>query len=209
MNDPPLEDLDPHDRRRFFSNTFSRFLRPLAGYIEKKLPPGLIAPSRPLRPPGAMEEAQFLNTCHRCGRCAEACPAHAIVLSDSTDPWVRGTPYVDPDRQACVICDELACMKVCPSGALTLVDRFAIRMGLAVVDHETCVRSRGAPCTICIDKCPIAAVAIRLDESGRVQVIDPNYPSGPGTTGQGCTGCGVCQQHCPTSPAKAIQVMPY
>jgi ferredoxin-type protein NapG len=156
-----------------------------------------------------MAEAQFLDTCHRCGRCAEACPAKAIALSDSSDPRVSGTPYVDPDRQACVICDELACMKVCPSGALTLVDRFAIRMGLAVVDHDTCVRSKGEPCTICIDKCPIAAVAIRLDETGRVQVIDPGSANGPGAISQGCTGCGVCQQYCPTGSEKAIRVVPY
>lgn len=207
MSNPPLENLDPHDRRRFFANTAARVLQPLAGLLEKKLPPGLTASSPPLRPPGAMAEAQFLDTCHRCGRCAEACPANAIALSDSSDPRLHGAPYVDPDRQACVICDELACMRVCPSGALTLVDRFAIRMGLAVVDHEVCVRSKGEPCTICIDKCPIAAVAIRLDETGRVQVINPDSPSGPGATGQGCTGCGVCQQYCPTSPVKAIRIV--
>jgi MauM/NapG family ferredoxin protein len=212
MAEPPLENLDPHGRRQFLSIMLWRFLRPLAGFIEKKLLPAVsvpLPPSRPLRPPGALEESRFLNTCQRCARCAEACPAHAIVLSDSTDPWLRGAPFVDPDRQACVICDELACMRVCPSGALSLVDRFAIRMGLAVVDQDVCVRSKGEPCTICIDKCPIAAVAIRLDDSGRIQVIDPHYPGDPGLVGQGCTGCGVCQQHCPTSPVKAIRVMPY
>ncbi len=201
MSEQHLDDLDPHGRRQFFSNTLARFLHPLAGLIEKKLPPVTLPPPRPLRPPGAVDESIFFNTCIRCGRCAEACPAGSIALSDSLDPRERGMPYVDPDRQACVICDELACMKVCPSGALKLVDRFEIRMGLAVVDHDLCVRSKGEDCTICIDRCPIAAVAIRLDGAGRVQVIDPD------AGGHGCTGCGVCQQYCPTMPVKAVRVV--
>lgn len=118
------------------------------------------------------------------------------------DEPIRGTPYVDPDKQACVICDELACMKACPSGALKLVDRFAIRMGLAEVNHDLCVRSEGEDCRICIERCPLGDIAIRLDGAGRVLVIDPEF------TGQGCTGCGVCQQHCPTRPLRAIVVFP-
>src|SRR5262249_50752201 len=146
----------------------------LADYIEEKIPEQLRSPTRPdvnlhlapsdrtvLRPPGAARrERDFLSKCFRSGACADACPAHAIKLLESDDPEMRGSPYIDADAQACVICDELACMKVCPSGALSLVGRLEIRIGLARVTDDVCVRSRGENCTICIDKCPIGVEAI-------------------------------------------------
>ncbi len=199
-SDKRLEDLDPHDRRGFFRAGLASILRPVAEFVEKKLPITLPVMRSHLRPPGAQPEESFLDTCFRCGSCADACPADAILLLQSLDERLRGTPYVDPDRQACVICDELACMKSCPSGALRLVDRLEIRMGLAILDHDLCVRSKDEDCRICIERCPIGEIAIRLDETGRVQVIDPS------AAGHGCTGCGVCQQYCPTRPVRAIRV---
>jgi MauM/NapG family ferredoxin protein len=205
MHDGRIEDVPPKDRRGFFALGLARLLAPLADYVEKRLPADVSVSRTLLRPPGALPEPEFLDTCFRCGRCAEACPANAISLSISSDPKIKGTPFVDPDRQACVICDELACMKVCPSGALRLVDRLEIRMGLAHVNHDVCVRSKGESCTICIDKCPLGATAIQLDSNGAVCVIDPTA-KGPGASG--CTGCGVCQQYCPTRPVRAIRVFP-
>jgi ferredoxin-type protein NapG len=204
---PPMaEPSDPNlDRRGFFSHGLRNLLRPVADMIEKRLPVmadhSSRASNRLIRPPGARPEEEFLRTCLRCGRCADACPADAISLFESVPPPMRGTPHVDPSQQACVICDDLSCMKVCPSGALQLVSRFEIRMGLAHVDHDTCVRSRGEPCRECLDKCPIGAIAIRLDPDGRVEVIEPKG------RGPGCTGCGLCEQYCPTRPTRAIQVM--
>ena len=198
-----LGDLDPHDRRGFFRAGLARLLSPVSGYIEKKLPMPLPVQGRPLRPPGAIAEGDFLNTCFRCGSCVDACPANAIAALQSPEEHLHGTPHVDPSLQACVICDELSCMKVCPSGALTLVDRFAIRMGLARVDDEVCVRSQGDDCRICVERCPLGDTAIRIDEAGRIAVVDP------AATGRGCTGCGVCEQYCPTRPERAIQIEPY
>jgi ferredoxin-type protein NapG len=206
MADQHIDDLPPHDRRRFFAAGLSRVLRPLADYLEQRLPAklaDLAAAAPPLRPPGARPEREFLETCFRCGSCADACPAKAIALTESINEDQVGTPYIDPDAAACVICDDLACMKACPSGALKLVDRFDIRIGLAAVDHHLCVRSSGVECTDCLDHCPLGETAIRLLPNGRVQVINP------APTGQGCTGCGLCQQHCPTNPVKAIRVLPY
>ncbi|MCB9857499.1 MAG: 4Fe-4S dicluster domain-containing protein [Phycisphaerales bacterium] len=232
MSDADKSSGSPHDRRAFFRQGFSRLMKPAAKYLESKLP-GIAAPStsRPLRPPGAMPEPDFLNTCYRCGSCADHCPADSISLLQVDDGRLKGTPSIDPTRRACVVCDELACMKVCPSGALKLVDRLQIRIGLAVWDAETCTRDvtaaspigaatvdevaalpsvdRNSPseyspatCTICADVCPYGADAIRI-ENGRVHVIDPR------ATGTGCTGCGVCQEQCPTRPGRAIRVLPY
>lgn len=207
MAEKNIEDLPPHDRRGFFFTSLSRLLGPLADAIEEKLPVDLelmlpMARAQ-LRPPGALAEREFLSTCYRCGSCADACPAQAIALTGDRDEETNGTPYIDPGARACVVCDELACMKACPSGALKEVDRFGIRIGLAVVDHDICLRSGGDQCRVCIDRCPLGEVAIGLDDCGRIAVIKP------AENGRGCIGCGVCQEACPTKPAKAIRVGPY
>ncbi len=202
MPDEDTPDERPQDRRRFFAAGFAKILRPLADAIEKRLPIALPIVRERLRPPGALEERAFLDTCFRCGACADSCPAKCITLTQSDDEEQRGTPTIDADLAACVICDELACMKACPSGALVLVDRFAIRMGLARVNHEVCVRSRGEDCRLCVERCPISATAIAIGEDGRVRVVDPAKNGGVG-----CVGCGVCQYYCPTRP-KAIVVRP-
>jgi len=202
MPDDKIENLPPNDRRRFFQSGLSRLLGPLANYIENKLPIELPVFRSRLRPPGALPETAFLETCFRCGSCADACPADAIALLDSHDDQLRGTPYIDPDRRACVICDDLSCMKVCPSGALSLVDRLAIRIGLAKVNDDTCLRSAGEDCTTCVEACPLGEIAIKVGQDGRINVIDPRE------SGQGCTGCGVCQEQCPTRPGRAIVVQP-
>ncbi len=180
-----------------FLKGIRRLMEPLAEYIEQRIDIPLPVARSVLRPPGALPEKAFLDTCYRCGNCVDVCPARAIRPLSGTDVERAGTPYIDPDLSACVVCDELSCMKACPSGALRLVsDAGQIRMGLARVDAALCVRSRGEHCTLCVDKCPLGRAAIELGETGEVVVKDP-----------GCVGCGVCQFYCPTLP-KAIQVTP-
>lgn len=187
---------DPHDRRSMFRLGLRRLMEPVAEYIQERLEISLPVIREVLRPPGAVDEKKFLDTCYRCGNCVDVCPAKAIRTLTSEDVNRSGTPYIDPDLAACVVCDELACMKACPSGALQLVSNPArIRMGLAVVDPARCVRSRGENCTLCLDKCPLAEEAIQLTD-GAVEVL-----------ASGCVGCGSCQFYCPTTP-KAIVVHP-
>jgi len=209
---PPHEDDNtPADRRQFFRKSLSHIMRPAADYIEKKIPKladqGDTTP-KPLRPPGARRlESDFLSTCLRCGSCVDHCPADSITLI-KTDDQNKGTPTIEPTRRACVMCDDLTCMKVCPSGALQFVERHEIRIGLAVWRLNVCLRttakpsSKDASCQICVDVCPVGNDAIRIDD-GRIHVIDPR------PTGSGCTGCGVCEEQCPTAPEKAIRVLPY
>ncbi len=174
-------------------------LEPVAELVETRLPAvERSAVTRSwLRPPGAIDEPTFLDKCYRCGACVDVCPAKAILPSRAADARLAGTPVIDPNLAACVVCEGLQCTQVCPSGALTpLHDPGEIRMGLAVVNAGVCVRSHGENCTICVDKCPIGAAAIRIDGSGPPLVVEP-----------GCVGCGVCQLYCPTLP-KAIVVRP-
>jgi ferredoxin len=125
----------------------------------------------------------------------EVCPAIAIFALDDKYGEPAGTPAIDPDRAACLLCEGLKCTHACPSGALLPVrDETAVRMGLAEVYDTLCVRSRGETCTTCEDRCPIGDTAIRIDGGGPPEVL-----------AGGCVGCGVCQLYCPTSP-KAVVV---
>lgn len=185
----------PRGRRELFWRGLGRILKPMADYIEERLP--IIMPRDHLRPPGAISEPEFRQTCYRCGNCIGACPASAIRRLSSDDPNLEGTPYIDPDLGACQVCANLECMRVCPSGALKLVDsKFDIRMGTAQLHLETCLRTHGNECTLCVDRCPMGAHAILINSGGCIEVLDP-----------GCIGCGMCQSACPTTP-KAIRVEP-
>ena len=187
----------PRDRRAMFRLGLKKLMEPIAEYIEERLNVPQPVYRTVLRPPGALPEQAFLDTCYRCGNCVDVCPAHAIKPMTREDVERAGTPYVDPDLAACVVCQERACMKACPSGALKPVaDPKEIAMGLARVDHYLCVRHHGQECTICRDKCPIGTDAIDLSDGGEIEVKP-----------EGCVGCGVCQFHCPALP-KAIVVEP-
>lgn len=209
-----MPDERPIDRRRFFREGLRELLKPLskaADPIERALHelgaieeprvsrgrPTSAASSKAawLRPPGALLEADFLNTCSRCGKCAEVCPANAIKLDPSRTRG-NGAPYIDATEMACVVCDGLHCMQNCPSGALVFTPVAQIDMGTAVWNEHLCARPHGEDCRICVEQCPLGEVAIKLDEHGRVQVLE-----------EGCIGCGVCEQQCPTSP-KSITITP-
>lgn len=187
----------PRDRRAMFRLGLKRLVGPVAEFLEERLRIPLPIERTLLRPPGALPEREFLATCYRCGNCVEVCPAKAIRPLSTDDVEQRGTPYIDPDLAACVVCDELSCMRSCPSGALKLVEQpAAIRMGLARVRHELCVRSNGEDCRICVQKCPLGEQAIAIGPAGGVEV-----------RAGGCVGCGVCQFYCPTQP-RAVTVAP-
>ena len=54
-----------------------------------------------LRPPGALDEKDFLSSCIKCGQCVQVCPVQAIKLADLIDGMGVGTPYIDARQQAC------------------------------------------------------------------------------------------------------------
>jgi len=210
------DDNKPIDRRRFFRQGLRELLKPLAEAarpieeaarqlselerLDYSADP-YHSPSAPLpppehwhRPPGARPEIDFLNTCSRCGECVRVCPAQCIKLDHSGGKGA-GAPYIDADEMPCVLCSGLDCMHNCPSGALVVTELADIDMGTAVWNEYLCVRSHGEECTLCVDNCPVGTAALQLVDN-RVVVND-----------EGCTGCGVCQNRCPTDP-KSIVVMP-
>jgi ferredoxin-type protein NapG len=166
-----------------------------------------------LRPPGALDEQEFLARCIRCGRCADACPNRAIVaLSPRTGsdfsrlpgPAEEGTPVIFPRRQACMLCqgvpgEQLLCTAACPSGALQVVEKTQegilakVRMGTARIDHNICYSWNDASCGVCARACPFEGLALKVGLFERPE-IDPEF----------CVGCGLCERACIRYPQAAV-----
>jgi len=93
-----------------------------------------------LRPPGALEEDDFLSSCIKCGQCVQVCPVSALKLADLDEGYGVGTPFIEVRAQACDFsCDAVQCILACPTGALTytkpphLATRDAMRMASAPI----------------------------------------------------------------------------
>lgn len=167
-----------------------------------------------LRPPGAILEKNFLATCMRCGICVNACPFNVLQLATISQDLPIGTPYFTPRKNACRLCPDIPCASACPTKALDLrsltknssLSIYNAKMGLATINTQSCLAYLGLQCTMCIRACPLADTAIVLRNKRNPRtgmhafltpVVDPNH----------CTGCGLCEQACPTNTA-SIKVLP-
>lgn len=201
----PYDDPTGVGRRDFFGQLFRELARPVAefrsavsGDSTAETAPASEEPSPTpqttrLRPPSVANEWLFLATCERSGECARVCPANAIRRFED------GTPYIAPAEQPCVICNDLACLSACPSGALKPVAATALGMGIARVDKGLCLRSHDVDCRACIEGCPLMDVGFR--------VLDVTLDGGIVVDEATCVGCGCCERACPTEP-RAIAVVP-
>lgn len=169
-----------------------------------------------LRPPGAMSEEDFLSTCIRCGRCADACPNRSIVAFTASSgaahamkpgPGQVNTPVIFPRAQACILCngapgEELLCTAACPTGALTRTSkdvdtiRTEVAMGTAEVDTSLCYSFNGSSCGVCVRACPLEGTALRAGLWEKPLVSEED-----------CVGCGLCERACIRYP-QAIRVIP-
>jgi ferredoxin-type protein NapG len=160
------------------------------------------------RPPGALEERDFVATCIRCGQCIEACPFDTLRLATAGSDTAIGTPFFEPREVPCHMCSDTPCIEACPSGALeagTAIED--ARMGLAVlVDQENCLAFQGLRCEVCYRACPLMGKAIALE-------FEPQERTGkhafflPVVQSDACTGCGICEHTCILEEA-AIKVLP-
>jgi len=166
-------------------------------------------PALAVRPPGALDEPQFLGACIRCGLCVRDCPYDTLSLATLGDEVTTGTPYFTARDVPCEMCEDIPCVKACPTGALDheLTDIDDARMGLAVlIDEENCLNFQGLRCDVCYRVCPLIDKAITLEmqhnaRSGKHAMFIPAVHS------DACTGCGKCEKACVLEKA-AIKVLP-
>ncbi|WP_188009140.1 ferredoxin-type protein NapG [Grimontia hollisae] len=163
----------------------------------------------PIRPPGALEEPAFLNACIRCGLCVRDCPYDTLKLATLLSPVATGTPYFDARSVPCEMCEDIPCVKACPSGALdpSLTDITKARMGTAVlIDHENCLNWQGLRCDVCYRVCPLIDEAITLEPMHN-QRTGKHAKLIPMVHAEFCTGCGLCEHACVLEET-AIKVVP-
>lgn len=144
-----------------------------------------------LRPPGAVEEALFLERCTKCGDCIDACPHDAIEQLP-----IRETPGIFPGETPCQLCEDFPCIQSCETDALLPIKNlYEVRMGIAKVSQNVCTAGNG--CNACVPKCPTGAIS--MDFGSFLIGVDENL----------CVGCGICQYICSTvNDRAAIRVVP-
>ncbi|MDV6031173.1 MAG: 4Fe-4S dicluster domain-containing protein [Phycisphaera sp. RhM] len=172
--------------------------RRIGGIAIEPVPPTAFDTAAPprsfpvFRPPGAVAEHQFLAGCTRCGDCVDVCPHDAIVKAPDRMGAIAGTPTIDADANACLMCEDFPCISVCEPGVLSR--SLPKTIGTARVTEHLCLAHHSTTCTVCSERCPTAGV---------ISVSD-----GKPTIDEGaCTGCGVCRYVCP-APENAILLMP-
>lgn len=175
----------------------------LYGRHAQALPVGAI------RPPGAGGEADFQSACIRCGLCVRDCPYDILSLATLDQDVATGTPFFVARSKPCEMCEDIPCVKACPTGALdpALTDIGHAKMGLAVlVDHETCLNFLGLRCDVCYRVCPLIDKAITLDLQHNERT-EKHTRFLPTVHSDACTGCGKCESACVLTVA-AIKVFP-
>ncbi len=179
-------------------------------------PVALIAPIRYrqnaylLRPPGAVEETEFLRRCIRCGECMKVCIGGALhpalLEAGGTGLW---SPLLMARIGYCEFNCTL-CGQVCPTGALkqlSLAEKHKTVIGIAVFDKDRCLPyARAEECLVCEEHCPTGEKAIVFEEkevSLRGEVRRVKHPV---LVKERCVGCGICETRCPVEGASAIRV---
>ncbi|GAB4384818.1 MAG: hypothetical protein Kow0022_08600 [Phycisphaerales bacterium] len=150
-----------------------------------------------LRPPGALDESNFLAACIRCGQCVQVCPKDVLRLTDLDAGRAAATPFFIASDNPCNLCqglESMRCIDTCPTGALLPVAREDVAIGKAFLHRGRCLAYNGTVCRACWHACPFPDAAITFDERLRPRVQH-----------SACVGCGLCEHACPADP-KAITV---
>ncbi len=138
--------------------------------------------ARPIRPPWAVGETQFITMCNQCGDCISQCPTKIIHHG-------RGRyPVIDFQRGECLFCED--CVKVCLTGALRLDSQAAPWSLSAILNTEQCLAYKSIECRSCYDPCENRAIEMHNRVGAvAIPVIDATR----------CNGCGACQAPCPVT----------
>ncbi len=175
-----------------------------------------------LRPPGSLDEPDFLARCIRCGECMKVCPNNALQPA-LTQAGIEGlwTPTLVPKigycEPSCVLCSE-----VCPTGAIWQItpqekgwvvgvgsaQNRPIRLGTAFYDRGRCLPwAMATDCIVCEEWCPVSPKAIYVVEA---QVVNGEGQTKtlkqPHVDPSRCVGCGACEYACPLQDRPAVAV---
>lgn len=170
---------------------------------------------RLIRPPGALNEDDFLERCIRCGECVRICSTSGKCLQFSVlESGLEGfmTPLAEYRRGYCEYNCNL-CGQICPTKAIQPLNVSAkqkAKMGQAIFLKDRCIPYRlNENCIVCEEHCPIPDKAIKINTrenedpvTGRKRMV--SYPYVDETL---CIGCGICENKCPLNGEAGIIVI--
>lgn len=172
-----------------------------------------------IRPPGAVDEKDFVALCIRCGECMKVCKTnglHPVLLEAGIEgAWTpKLIPRIGYCDYGCVLCT-----RVCPSGAikrLPLEEKREVALGKARIDHNRCIPWAGYArlpelekewqdfnCGVCEEVCPVPTKAIHFNTYVDAQGREIRRPF---VREDVCVGCGFCEKVCPVLGTSAIVV---
>ncbi|MGB9625774.1 MAG: 4Fe-4S binding protein, partial [Phycisphaerae bacterium] len=147
-----------------------------------------------VRPPGSVEEQEFLKRCLKCEQCVRVCPTN-VLQPAWFEAGVEGvwTPVMNFRMGYCQL-NCTACGQVCPTGAIqrltvgqklgfeplpeALGGRGPVKLGTAHYDLGRCLPwSKNIPCVVCEEVCPTSPKAIHCEyrqlliRDGKKQVL--------------------------------------
>jgi polyferredoxin len=180
-----------------------------------------------IRPPGSVEEREFLERCIRCAECMKVCPNNALHPA-FFEAGLEGlwTPILVPRigycEFSCVLCGQ-----VCPTGAIQKIDekqkmglgQKPISIGTAMYDQGRCLPwAMATPCIVCEEFCPTSPKAIWAEDV-EIPKRESEYAEGgehakmttirvqrPHVDPSLCIGCGACEKVCPIVDKPAVYV---
>jgi len=164
-----------------------------------------------LRPPGSLEEKEFLARCVKCGECMKVCITNGLQPT-LMEAGLEGiwSPTLVPRIGYCEFRCTL-CGQVCPTGAikkLTFKEKAKVKIGLAFIEKGRCLPwAHATPCIMCEEVCPTPKKAIWFekaqvrDRKGKVITLQQ-----PRVDLELCIGCGICEAKCPVLGRPAIYV---
>jgi polyferredoxin len=164
-----------------------------------------------IRPPGALEEKEFLKRCVKCGECMKVCITNGLQPT-FLEAGIEGiwSPVLVPVIGYCEFRCTL-CGQVCPTGAikeLEIKEKKEVKIGLAMIDKSRCLPyAHATPCIVCEEVCPTPKKAIWFESAkvknrlGMETVIQQ-----PRVDLELCIGCGICETKCPVKSRPAIYV---
>lgn len=174
-----------------------------------------------IRPPGSVEESEFLERCIKCDQCINVCPTNVLQPAGLAEGGIEAvwTPVMNFKVKHCQLKCNL-CSEVCPTGAIRKItveeklgegefrDQGPIVLGTAFINQSRCLPiANQIPCVVCEEVCPTSPKAIQTHDEEEKDVFGNIVTlNKPFIVPDLCIGCGICESECPVQDDPAVYI---